>query len=74
MHDRRQPGIEGPAELIDQAFRRDGPTLISNALIGLFANLLYGLGGATPYLQPQLGLSDAVAGLHASGFALGLGS
>jgi predicted MFS family arabinose efflux permease len=51
--------------------RRDRDTWFGYALVGLFAYLLYGLGAATPYLKSEFGLSDAVAGLHASAFALG---
>jgi fucose permease len=40
-------------------------------MVGLFAYLLYGLGAATPYLKTEFGLSDSLAGLHASAFALG---
>jgi predicted MFS family arabinose efflux permease len=51
--------------------RRDLGTWLGYSLVGLFAYLLYGLGAATPYLKTEFGLSDAVAGLHATAFALG---
>lgn len=37
----------------------------------MFAYLLYALGAATPYLQSEFSLSDTVAGLHSSAFAIG---
>ncbi len=49
---------------------RDGwPSYVAIAAVGY---VVYGVGAITPYLRLQLGLSDALVGLHSSALAVGL--
>ncbi|MEA2620267.1 MAG: hypothetical protein QOC97_1040, partial [Chloroflexota bacterium] len=45
------------------------PSYVAIAAVGY---VVYGVGAVTPYLRSQLGLSDAIVGLHSSALALGL--
>lgn len=50
---------------------RDGPTWLIYLQLATFATYLYGLSAALPLLRAELGVSQAVAGLHGTGMALG---
>ncbi|MEV4456317.1 MFS transporter [Microbispora sp. NPDC049633] len=50
---------------------RDGPTWLVYLQLATFATYLYGLSAAVPLLRAELGVSQAVAGLHGTGMALG---
>ncbi|GGO20798.1 hypothetical protein GCM10010116_41800 [Microbispora rosea subsp. aerata] len=50
---------------------RDGPTWLIYLQLATFATYLYGLSAAVPLLRAELGVSQAVAGLHGTGMALG---
>ncbi len=45
------------------------PSYVAIAAVGY---VVYGVGAVTPYLRSQLGLSDALVGLHSSALAVGL--
>ncbi|WP_084370289.1 MFS transporter [Microbispora sp. ATCC PTA-5024] len=49
---------------------RDRPTWLIYLQLATFATYLYGLSAATPLLRAELGVSQAVAGLHGTGMAL----
>jgi MFS family permease len=57
-----------PARTVDPA-RDAWPSYLAIAAVGY---VIYGVGAITPYLRTQLGLSDALVGLHSSALALGL--
>ncbi|MBB2748029.1 UNVERIFIED_ORG: putative MFS family arabinose efflux permease [Microbispora rosea subsp. rosea] len=50
---------------------RDSPTWLIYLQLATFATYLYGLSAALPLLRAELGVSQAVAGLHGTGMALG---
>ncbi len=50
---------------------RDSPTWLIYLQLATFATYLYGLSAALPLLRADLGVSQAVAGLHGTGMALG---
>ncbi|GAA0999311.1 MFS transporter [Acrocarpospora macrocephala] len=52
-------------------FTRDRPTWLIYLILATFSSYLYGLSAAIPLLRAELGLTQAVAGLHATGMAVG---
>ncbi|GAA1024310.1 MFS transporter [Acrocarpospora pleiomorpha] len=52
-------------------FTRDRPTWLIYLILATFSTYLYGLSAAIPLLRAELGLTQAVAGLHATGMAIG---
>ena len=54
------------------SFRRDELTWLAFGMLGFYNYLLSGLGPLMPSLPEELGLSDTVASLHFSAFAVGM--
>ncbi len=52
-------------------FTRDRPTWFVYLMLATFATYLYGLSSALPTLRAELGVTQAVAGLHGTGMAVG---
>jgi predicted MFS family arabinose efflux permease len=52
-------------------FTRDRPTWLIYLILATFSSYLYGLSAAIPILRAELGITQAVAGLHATGMAVG---
>ncbi|GIH64435.1 MFS transporter [Microbispora siamensis] len=50
---------------------RDSPTWLIYLQLATFATYLYGMSAALPLLRAELGVSQAVGGLHGTGMALG---
>lgn len=55
----------------DNALIRDRPTWLIYLQLATFSTYLYGMSAALPALRDELGISQALAGLHGTGMAAG---
>ncbi|WP_214110928.1 MFS transporter [Acrocarpospora catenulata] len=53
------------------ALTRDRPTWLAYLILAVFATYVYGLAAAVPLIRAEFNLTQAVAGLHGTGMAVG---